>query len=156
EVREGDYDYKGADPAYEEAFREYGLDVTAITPEEAAERIAASVIREHLVAALDDWAFVKEEAKAPGAEHLQATARLADADEWRRQFRDLLVRKDRAALERLAARPEALAQPPATLVLLGAALGQAKARPAKVELLRQAQQRHPGDFWINHDLAASC
>jgi Flp pilus assembly protein TadD len=42
------------------------------------------------------------------------------------------------------------------LVLLAAALGRANALPARVELLRQAQRRHPGDFWINHNLAWCC
>src|SRR5207247_467300 len=47
----------------------------------------------------------------------------------------------------------ALAQPPANLVLLARALDEANERVAAVQLLRRAQQRHPGDFWINYDLA---
>jgi superkiller protein 3 len=152
----GGLEFESAGPAYAGAFRDYGLDVMTLGREEAAERVAASLIREQLVAALDDWAFVQERVKGEGAEHLWVVARLADADEWRRQFRGLLAGKDRAALERLASRPEALAQPPTTLVLMGRALARAKGVPAAFELLRRAQQRHPGDFWINHDLAHFC
>jgi superkiller protein 3 len=156
EVTGEDYDVLGADPAYAAAFREYGLDVLALGPEEAAGRVAASALREQLVTALDHWGSVTEHVEARRAEHLQALARLADADGWRRQLRDPLVRKDRAALERLASRPEALDQPPATLMLLGLALRRAGALPEAVGLLRQAQGRYPGDFWVNHDLGLSC
>src|SRR4029077_76021 len=46
----------------------------------------------------------------------------------------------------------ALSQPPARLVALGDILARFDL-PAAVEFLRRAQQRHPDDFWINHQLA---
>src|SRR5262249_2785205 len=52
-------------------------------------------------------------------------------------------------------RPEVLAQPPATVILLSAFLIAHDAVPAAVDLLREAQQRHPGDFWINVELSIS-
>jgi tetratricopeptide (TPR) repeat protein len=72
-----------------------------------------------------------------------------------------LERRDREALEQLAA--EALKKlaasepttdmPPLTLYLLGSALGDTGAVKQAALLLRQAQRRHPGHFWINHELA---
>src|SRR5262249_52657280 len=53
---------------------------------------------------------------------------------------------------RLAEQPEVLELPPARLVTLSAILARADL-PAAVRFLRQAQQRHPDDFWINHQLA---
>src|SRR4029077_17906072 len=65
--REGKFDFAGSDPAYAAAFRSYGLALSLPVPE-AARRIRASVIREQLVAALDDWIWVKYSADAPGLE----------------------------------------------------------------------------------------
>src|SRR5262249_54952380 len=42
--------------AYAQAFREYGIDVMALDPLEAARRIRAQAIRHELTMALDSWA----------------------------------------------------------------------------------------------------
>src|SRR5262249_12800014 len=39
-----------------------------------------------------------------------------------------------------------------TLFLVGRSLGEAGTHEAAAQLLRRAQQRYPGDFWINHEL----
>jgi hypothetical protein len=80
-------------------------------------------------------------------------ARLADNDAWRQQLRDPELRKDRAALERLAAADGVMDQPPGNLTLLSRALLEANAQAVGVRLLRRAQARHPADFWINLELA---
>jgi Flp pilus assembly protein TadD/serine/threonine protein kinase len=148
------FDHARADRAYAEAFKKHGWDVQALPAEELAEEIAASPIRVYLVAALDDWAAMKGPKDVAGRETLRAIARLADDDDSRRQLRDPAVGKDRAALERLARQRGVLDQPPGNLELLAEALVRRGARPAAVDLLRRAQQRHPGDFWINHYLAS--
>jgi serine/threonine-protein kinase len=80
---------------------------------------------------------------------------LADDDRWRRAFRDARARDDVRALEELARAPEAMAQPPALLSGLGGALvADGQAKEART-LLRAAQQRYPGDFWINYLLGLS-
>lgn len=48
-------DWLEARQAYATAFRDYGIDLAALEPATAAERIRASAIREQLLAALDDW-----------------------------------------------------------------------------------------------------
>jgi serine/threonine-protein kinase len=53
---EGAYDNRWADASYAKAFRDYGIDVEALEPAEAARRIRARTIRLELAAALDCWA----------------------------------------------------------------------------------------------------
>src|SRR5262249_47925244 len=56
--------------------------------------------------------------------------------------------------EELAQEEGTLRQPPASLVLLANILTTHYKSPAAAErLLRQAQQEHPDDFWINLELA---
>jgi serine/threonine protein kinase/tetratricopeptide (TPR) repeat protein len=152
-VRDKTFDYAGSDWAYETAFAEHGLAASDLTPEEAAGRIRTSAIRVQLVAALDEWAYIKDRLRAGSGDALRAVAGLADDDRWRGQLRDPQVLKDRAALERLAAEEGVLLQPPANLVLLAGALSHAKGWAAAVALLRRAQQRYPADFHVNYELA---
>jgi Flp pilus assembly protein TadD len=148
-----EFDYTGADQAYAAAFASYALNLETLDPAEAAERIRTSAIRTQIVAALDDWAFIKEQRRAGSEEQVRAVARVADDDPWRQQLRDPEVVKDRAALERLAEAESVLSQPPGNLTLLSRALDVVKGQTAAERLLRKAQQRHPADFWINLELA---
>jgi serine/threonine protein kinase/tetratricopeptide (TPR) repeat protein len=154
-VKGGQYDRAGADPAYRSAFQDYGLDVEGVGPDEAAARVRAAVICDRLVAALDDWARSKPPADLAGREKLLAVLRRADDDPWRNRFRDAYGRRDPKALAALAGDRDTPAQPPLTQELLGVTLDQLGENPLAVEVLRQAQRRYPGDFWINHDLAMS-
>jgi tetratricopeptide (TPR) repeat protein len=151
----GKHENPAADAAYGTAFKEYGLDLTALDPQDAAGSIKASAIREILVIALDDWVFVKPKADSAGRERLLTVVRLADADAWRQRLRDPGRQKDRAALEELARSPEVNNQPPSILVHLGKYLAQVDGWSASVEVLEQGQRRHPGDFWVNYALAMS-
>src|SRR5262249_15853805 len=140
--------------AYADAFRAYGLPVLELDPQQAAARIQASAIREQLVAALDDWVFRNPLGTRAGQQKVQVILRLADPRwSWRGPVRDATRRKDRAVLERLARHPRVFAQPTTTLVLLADCLAKEGARPAALALLHEVQQRHPDDFWVNHDLA---
>jgi superkiller protein 3 len=118
---------------------------------EAAQRVRASAIRSHLVAALDDWAYVQGKSVPGDGALLQEVADLADDDPWTRQLRAAVGRGDRAALERLAeeAPPN---QAPIHLQRLGRALVNVGSGAA-VQLLGRAQREHPADFWINYELA---
>jgi serine/threonine-protein kinase len=148
------FDFAGADRVYSEAFTWYGLDVTAQDPEEAARRVRASAVCTRLIAALDNWAFMRDKLREGGGARLRVVADLADDDSWRRQMRGAAGRRDRAALERLA-EEGALRQPPTNLVLLAGALRVAKGGESAERLLRRAQAKHPEDFWINFTLAAT-
>jgi serine/threonine protein kinase/tetratricopeptide (TPR) repeat protein len=147
------FDWAGADRDYQDAFRGYGLELGALGPDEAARLIGDSAIKDNLVAALDDWGWVKRAARLLGWEGLLAVVRRADPDPWRDRLRDAFQRVDRKALEDLARGQEILAQPPRTVYLLGTWLRATGQVSQAVEVLRRAQRRHPGDFWINYELA---
>jgi Flp pilus assembly protein TadD/serine/threonine protein kinase len=152
-TRAGGFDRVGADRAYRRAFQTCGLDVEALDPDQAVRRIRASPIRDRLVAALDDWLVWKSGAKLPGQDWLVAVARRADGDRWRNRLRVAFQRWDRKALKNLADDKNVLDQPPANLVVLGVALGVTGQAPLAVKVLGRAQRLHPGDLWINFELA---
>jgi tetratricopeptide (TPR) repeat protein len=136
---------------YADAFRWYGVDVEALPVAEAAGQVRGSKVHEALLAALDHWAWYTPEDS--GRAKLWAVADAADDNPWRRQLRQAAQRKDQTRLKELAGDAGAEEQPPAVLALLGKALLVADLQEEAVAFLQQAQRRHPGDFWLNHDLA---
>jgi serine/threonine protein kinase/Flp pilus assembly protein TadD len=154
---DGHFDFEGAQAKYAAAFREYGLDVEAFDPEEAAKRIQARPLRVQLAAALDEWADARWRLGARGWERLAAAARAADPGALRSRIHEALRQTDAAArgqaLEELTTGARVNELPPSTLALLGGALREVGASDQAVALLRQARQQHPDDFWINHELA---
>ncbi len=166
DIRIGEADDRGGwstDAAYADAFREAGLDVTALSTEDAAKRIRdrPPELALALATAVDDWAAIRRDRKKnrAGAAALSALAGAADPDPWRLGPRRALDLPDPAArLEALGSLAKATpfeTVGPISLDLLGRALKDAgDVREAEV-VLRQAQQRHPRDVWINYDLARS-
>src|SRR5262249_6559329 len=146
---EDKFDDAGSDRAYQEVFARLGLVPLEEDAASVAERITRTQLRKQLAVALDHWAFVKNQLRSRDEDRLLAVARLADEDPWRQQLRDPSVRKDSAKLQRLAEEKDLLTQPPANLALLGLLLRRAKSPRNAEELLRQAQQHYPTDFWIN-------
>jgi hypothetical protein len=146
------------DAEYAQAFRDYGIDVDARDAAEAADRIRArpDVVARGLVGAVIDWADVRRQHKpdSPDWGRLVAVVRAADPDPWRHQLLDFKEQKDLAALRRLALDPDTLTQPAQSLQLLGWFLADADGPAAAVSFLRKAQRRHPGNPWINRDLAS--
>jgi tetratricopeptide (TPR) repeat protein len=156
EAKDTGLDLAGVDREYAAAFQGYGIDVQALAPEEVAARIRARPIKGQVAAGLDHWTFVRRRAGRPEAgpwQRLAGVARLVDPDPWRNRLRDALAQEDGQALKPLAAQAEAASLPAPTWLLLGDALAKAGALPDAVRVLRRGQQRHPGDFWVNHQLA---
>jgi Flp pilus assembly protein TadD len=155
----GRFDEEGADRRYGEAFRAAGLDVEALPAAEAGERLRGMTVAAELAAALDHWALVRRTLRGQedaSWKHLLAVARGADPEEGRQRLRQHLqqaLERDQAqALADLAASEKVSRLWPATLGVLAAALRQT-GRAAQAEaLLREAQRRHPDDFWLNEDL----
>jgi serine/threonine protein kinase/Flp pilus assembly protein TadD len=147
-------DFSAANRLYGQAFEHFGLDV-ASRPEESAARIRASTVGPQLIAALDDWASARDKLSAQGGAPLWALANLADDDEWRRRLRGAIARQDGAALEELARGTRVDRQEPTAITLLAAALRHSGRGIAAERVLRQAQWRHPADFWINFELATT-
>jgi serine/threonine-protein kinase len=156
--KEGHFDVEMGDRLCAEAFQKADLDVDALPAEEAAHRIMGSSVAVEVAAALDHWAGIRMRIKGRSPrswQHLLQVARAADPDGWRDRVRDALRRGNRQALVDLAGSEEVLRQGPLTLASLGIALEHFGAFEPAVQLLRQAQQHHPGDFWTNHFLAST-
>jgi serine/threonine protein kinase/Flp pilus assembly protein TadD len=150
---EGAYDHRRADTSYGEAFRDYGIDVEALQPAEAARRIRPRAIHRELIVALDQWAARRGHLDprgfdSAGWKRLVAVARAADSDEMRNRIRDSLERGDKEALGKLATSAEASELPVQTVSLLGEYLDP----KAGGFLLRRVQREHPDEFWINFQL----
>jgi serine/threonine protein kinase/tetratricopeptide (TPR) repeat protein len=165
---------KGKDLGYAQAFRNYGIDVAVLSPEEAAERIRARPIRLELALALDFWAMIRASGynrEPPDPKTLSEIARSADPDPWRNGLRNALDSRKREILVELALSVDVAQLPPVSLALLGRALvgttgaeisvsrlrpdalGKQQDKgsqpdPAETFLLR-AQRMHPDDVWVN-------
>jgi tetratricopeptide (TPR) repeat protein len=153
------FDFRQSDSQYERVFRQYGVDVIVLEPSEAAQRIHRKSIRVELAAALDDWAMARRQIGRKSDtswKDLLALARAADGDELRGRLREALAKGDQQALERLTSSASIADLPIPTVVALGRMLRMMDAVPRAEAVLREAQRRHPDDFWINLWLAGAC
>jgi serine/threonine protein kinase/Flp pilus assembly protein TadD len=148
-VKDERFDHASAATTYARAFHEYGLDLSQAGPLEAAQQVQSSPIKKHLLAALDDWAFLSDDAQRT---KLLTIARQADSDPWRHRFRVAIESRDGSALKTLAAMDGGSSQSAITIALLGSHLAMLDERSAAVALLRRAQGLYPNDFWINEHL----
>ena len=140
---------------FDGAFREYGIDIEALAPAEAAARITARPIHVDLAVSLDRWANyvhtsarVSSEKEVALCDRLRQVARLADADPLRNRLRDP-VRMEYAELQKIAATVDLATTPIATLMLIGDALDWPEER---TEFYARLQQQHPNDFGITSAL----
>jgi tetratricopeptide (TPR) repeat protein len=156
-----DRDGSATDANYAAAFRDAGLDVMGRPPAElgAETKSRPAGFSVALAAALDDWAAVRRNDRRDraGAQRLAKAARAADPDPWRGGLRDALdsskgeQRLD--ALRGLARSAKIDELPAVSLDLLGSALRDSGDPQLAESVLRQAQRRHPGDVWLNYNLA---
>jgi serine/threonine-protein kinase len=166
-VKDGNFDISRVIPAYARAFREYGVDVEALSVAEAGARLQQRPIGINLATALDDWALVRwareqwpgsgangPPLQGPGWQQLLQVAQTADPDPWRASLRQALGTgpEGRTTLAQLAASAPVEKQNPVTLGFLGRILQFGGAAPLAADVLGRAQRRFPGDFWINHML----
>jgi tetratricopeptide (TPR) repeat protein len=150
------FDFARAEREYPRAFEDAGLAVAPGRLKEVARRIGQSAIRDQLLAALDEWAWLAHKSNHPDlCRRLLELARRADPDPWRGQVRNPKLWTDSAAVEKLADAVQsdraALARlSPQMMQLVAFLLPQAK----KEQWLRRAQAQYPADFWLNFELAA--
>ncbi len=150
-VKDDRFDIQSGDRQYAEAFRNYGIDVDSLEPADVAARMPAGVFREELLAALDDWLRIRRHlhtGEDTGWKRLFELASALDTDPWRNRVRAAWMKDDRDALAELAASAPFDRLHPSDVLLLEANLNAEQA----VAVLREAQQRRPGDFWLNHTL----
>src|SRR5262249_2085716 len=75
-----------------------------------------------------------------------------DPDPWRNRLRHARQQRNPRALAELARDKEVAHLPAASTVLLGSGLRGAGRIAEAIEVLQEAQERYPNDFWINHEL----
>jgi tetratricopeptide (TPR) repeat protein/tRNA A-37 threonylcarbamoyl transferase component Bud32 len=157
EVKGGGFNIAGAEQGYGALFQRLGADVDRLTVSEAAARIQHRLIKDRLIAALDHWTLVRARrtGKLGDWRKLAEVASRVDPDSWQNRLRAALVDLNAATLKTLAlaATKERADLPPPTLVLCGEVLETVGHLKEAIQLLRAAQQKYPGDFWINHNLA---
>jgi tetratricopeptide (TPR) repeat protein/serine/threonine protein kinase len=143
--------------AYEEAFQKMGLSAQPGREGEDAQMIRRSRVKEQLLAALDNWAFVAwGRGQQTLAARLLQVARRADPDRWRDRLRDLATwtkpQTTKALADQLLTQKTAWDQlSPQMLDLVGMLLDAAQGDAEG--WLRRAQARHPQDFWLSLNLA---
>jgi serine/threonine-protein kinase len=149
------FDSSRADPEYEAVFREFGIDFEKLTPEEVAQRLRQEALGEDLAAALVDWATARWYSfgpKDPLASKLVAAALSGTSDPWRASFWKGLADQDHAAIRKLAVQPSVVSQSPSTIAILGNQLMAQGDLPLAASILQAALQKHPADFWLNHQI----
>src|SRR5262249_5880194 len=109
------------------AFREYGVEVEALSPDEAAARLRARpTVAVPLAQALDSWAgWSRHKGDDDRALKLWSLASAIDPDPWRVRLRRHVASRQLDDLHRLAQSKDAAVQPPASQLLLAASLEQA-------------------------------
>jgi serine/threonine-protein kinase len=144
------FDYPASARLYEKAFTAYGLDLPGSSgpaPVVQALRQLPPRMRRALVLGLDDWAMYQSNAQL--RRRLLQVAAGADDDPWRNRLRQA---PNLETLKKFAQDAQRRPLPAVSFHLLGARLLRGGALPEAVALLRAAQRRYPGDFWINFDL----
>ncbi|HET6573304.1 MAG TPA: protein kinase [Fimbriiglobus sp.] len=144
---------------YARLFQDFGIDVEALSTEEAAARIADSSIKLNLVLALDRWAnTLRSDPRRPAParwQRLQAIALAADPDPWRLRYNAATEARDVKALRKLADGVDPNRLRTRELAALGDSLREAGDVTASVAFLRKVQRRYPADYAINASLGWS-
>jgi len=155
-----DLDGSTTDTAYADAFHDAGIDVATLPPAEAGAKIRSrpASVALAMAGALDDWAAIRRGSRADAAQSaaLSAAAGVADPDPWRTELRTTLNQSDKAArltaLRALAKTAKFDELSAISLLLLGTGLKNTGDSALAESVLRIAQQRHPGDVWVNYAL----
>jgi len=158
EWRKVDFDWKHSADRMAAAFRDYGIDVEALDPAASAEQVRSRNIHTALAAGLDHWARARRRHPSKDGKDWKDLMRLslaADPNPWRERLWRAWETDDRDALFRVAKSEIPADLPPATVVLLASALHELYAHEIAATVLSRAQQRHPGDFWVNYALGCS-
>jgi serine/threonine protein kinase/tetratricopeptide (TPR) repeat protein/sugar lactone lactonase YvrE len=151
------FDYERAAAAYAGAFRDYQIDLARLPVQDAAASIRGRPIRHELLLAALDWALFIRDTTDPVRKKLFAIARASAADTptWEKPLIDALTQDDAAPFMNLARDLEQSGDSAVALALIGGGLRALEMHEQAVAVLRKAQKRYPGDFWLNYLLAIS-
>jgi serine/threonine protein kinase/Tfp pilus assembly protein PilF len=148
-IKGGYFDKARAAPLYGKLLADYGVNIS--DPQAAAARVRASRLREALLVALADWRRITpDERERQGLQEVLVAAEPQDA--FGARWRAAAGRRDAAELLRLTNDASLQHLAPAAVVELALDLQELKEWHAAERLLRAAQERDPGDFWVNQYL----
>ena len=140
-------------------FQDCGIDVEALSTEEAAARIANSHVKLDLVFALERWASVLRNDDRPTDrarwQRLLDISRAADPDPWRLRYNAAREASDLKALQELASGADLNRLRTRILASLGDSLRGAGDAKGSVAFLRKVQRQYPTDSYVNASLAWS-
>jgi tetratricopeptide (TPR) repeat protein/tRNA A-37 threonylcarbamoyl transferase component Bud32 len=123
---------------------------------EAATVVRASPLRDQLLIALDNAAYIEaRHGDESEPSRLLAVGRAVTPNLWQDRFRDQDIWADVAGLQRLVedAKIAEPAPPSHQMILIGLLLDRLGDNAAALEVLREAQLREPSDFSVNFWLA---
>jgi tetratricopeptide (TPR) repeat protein len=144
------FDRRRAGPLYRQVFLDYGAEVLAGEEAEIVAALGGSAIKSELAAALDDWSQLAGDRAI--SQRLGRLAEALDPGSIAARVRRAARDRDIETLKRLAGKVAGEA-PPLVLQRLAEALEQGSALTEAERLLRAGLRQHPGDFWLNQDLA---
>ncbi|WP_165234913.1 protein kinase domain-containing protein [Aquisphaera insulae] len=151
-VEGGKNSYESAVEAFRRAFRNYGLDVDSLPPEEAAARVRCSAISRDLVAGLLEWARLSGEADDGP---LSRIARDGDPSRGKTVKR-IQVRRDKDGVDygsQMSYASEATRRIAASSLLKRSEQLRGEGRiDDAIEALRGDQWYHPLNFWVWYEL----
>jgi tetratricopeptide (TPR) repeat protein len=140
---------------YAKAFREAGLDMDALSEEEAAAQVKATTVAAELAALLEDWGYKRALSglPRPSWKRLLNIARMADPAEVGRRVREAFAEPSGQGMLDVARSDDVYRLQPRLLGVLAQFLREKGEAEQAERLLREARRRHPDGFWANHDLA---
>jgi tetratricopeptide (TPR) repeat protein len=158
ELLQGGADSREIDRNYAAAFSDYGIDVEATAPDDAARRILArgESFAIEVATVLDDWARLRRyETGLRGSDwqRLDGVAQRVDPDPWQNRLREASASENVEKLRELARDAENRTLPVRSVVRLALELSRLRARDEAVALLRRTHRVHPDDLWVNRYLA---
>ncbi len=138
---------------FERAFRDYGIDMSALDPAEATARIRASDIHEQLIVALGNWAGDVPDGDREKFTRLLDTAARADDDAGRKALWQAWAKDDPQVFEKRSDQWDVNSLPSTAIPGFCFWLWHAGSHSRSEQILRAAQAGRPSSFWVNHTLA---
>ena len=123
-----------------DVLKRFGVDPDAVSVDDAAARVSASVVRERIVSALDR---LLRQMKTTG---IRALLRRVDGEAYRDMVRDAFLAEVRRRVSELAGQAAALEQPPGFVAFLGESGAISVER--RRQLLQAAVSRRSGDLGL--------
>jgi tetratricopeptide (TPR) repeat protein len=163
-------DYTALDQRYNDAFRDYGIDVLGpgdrsaahefqkLDPAPAVDRsrlgeITSRPLRQELAAALDHWTVIRRQSTGVTESRILTIARVIDPDDLRNRIRDAVERDELDTLLEGSSPLDNAKLPPASAILLATVLSETGNAARAVAVLESTQDANPGDMWLNLALA---